>query len=282
MTLDTTLTSMGTEKSTFRNTFKGGLNVTHDELFKQIRTNIRRPLPQVQQHPPNDYKVVLLCGGPSLNDSTPTLRRLVRSGYKIACVNNTYNWALEHKFVPSVYAQLDAREHNTRFVSKPVDGCRYLLMSQVHPDLFDMLEGYDVRIWHSVNKKEKQLLDTYYMKRWRSVHGGSTIGSRSIFLLYLLGMRTVRVFGMDSCFASGQHHAYEQPENDKDELITVTVGRRKFQTTVWMVAQLDEMLQLASQVPSDFKLSFEGDGLLQYIITETARRGKTPRITMGA
>ena len=99
---------------------------------------------------------------------------------------------------------------------------------------------------------------------------------------------------MDSSYAKGTHsgssgkekqrgavhHAYPQKENDGQKTVTVTVGRRKFKSTVWMMAQLDEMLQIAGNFPPDLKVSFEGDGLLQYVINETVKRGKVPPITM--
>ena len=102
------------------------------------------------------------------------------------------------------------------------------------------------------------------------------------------------MYGMDSSYAKGSHsnssnkekkrgavhHAYAQEENDDQDTVTVTVGRRKFKSTPWMVAQLDEMLQIAGQFPPDLKVSFEGDGLLQHVINETSKRGKVPKLKM--
>lgn len=276
----------GSEKLTFRDTLasKSKLNITHEQLVKQMRSNIRRILPQVMMHPANDYKVALICGGPSINDELPAIKRMVkRGGYKVACVNNTYQWALDNGLRPSVYVQHDARESNARFVSTPVDTCRYLLCSQVHPVMFDMLAKNDVHIWHAGGAIESKIYNKYYMKRWLQVPGGSTIGTRALFLLYCLGVRTMRVYGMDSSYAKGAglaHHAYAQAENDGDTPVTIKVGRRKFKSTGWMVAQLDEMMQLAGHFPPDLKVSFEGEGLLQYIVNEASRKGKLPRIEM--
>jgi hypothetical protein len=271
-----------TTSLTFRDRFEGRLNVPDEYIPKQIRKNIRRILPQVMMHPPNDYKVALLCGGPSIAAELKTIKGMVKRGYKIACVNNTYNWELEQGLTPSVYVQHDARESNARFVSKPVKKCKYLLCAQVHPVMFDALDGYDVRIWHAGGAVEKKICDKYYMGRWMTVPGGTTIGTRALFLLYSLGVRTVRVYGMDSCYGKGKeaHHAYKQAENDEQQTVTITVGRRKFKSTPWMIAQLDEMLQMAGRFPPDLKVSFEGDGLLQYVINETSKRGKVPSIKM--
>ena len=268
------------EAKTWRDTFTGTLNLEEKEAQRQIKKNARRPLPQVKPYPPNDYEVALLCGGPSLEDAA------IPVGCKIATVNNTYQWALDKGFSPSVYMQLDAREFNARFIQEPIKSCKYVLCSQVHPSIFDKLKGCDVHIWHSAGGKTKRWLDRYYNKRWVQIPGGSTIGTRALWLLYMLGVRKIRVFGMDCCYRSLQHHAYEQPENDKDLATNLVVGEgenvRDFTVAPWMVAQLDEFFQLAPGFPDDLDLEFEGDGLLTHVLYETAALGHVPKINVGA
>lgn len=268
------LRSDGTDLGTFRDVFKGQVNTEHERIYRNIRANIRRQLPQLERHPPNDYKVALLCGGPSL------AKAKIPRGYKIATVNGTHDWALDHGLKPSVFAMIDARPHNVRFVERAIPTCRYLLQSQVDPGVFDALEEHDVRIFHASAEPEKRILDRYYLGRWLNVPGGSSVGTRAIGLLYLLGVRTLRVYGMDSCLAKGKHHAYAQPENDRDGIRVVRVGRRRFQVHTWMLAQTDEMVQFLATLPDDLKLSIEGDGLLAYLINETAKRGRPPRVVL--
>ena len=256
----------------FRDHVRGSVNTPHSEIYANIRRNIRLGLPQVDWHKPNTYKVALLCGGPSLRQSQ------IPRGYKVATCNGTYPWALARGYKPSVYVTLDAREFNTRFVRDPLPNCKYLVCSQAHPAVFDALAAQDVYIWHAASKPEKRMLDRYYLKRWRNIPGGCTVGSRAIFLLYMLGIRTIRVLGMDCSFARGKHHAYRQSENDTDDIRVVKVGRRRFRASWWMLAQLDELLQLAPKMPDDLKISFEGDGLWQHVILETHKRGVVPEI----
>jgi hypothetical protein len=267
------------EAKTWRDTFSGTLNVEEGMAQRQIRINTKRPLPQVKPYPPSDYEVALLCGGPSLEEA------VIPEHCKIAVVNNTYQWALEHDLTPSVYMQLDAREFNARFVENPIKSCKYVLCSQVHPSIFDKLEGYNVHIWHSAGGKTKRWLNRYYNQRWAQIPGGSTIGTRAIWLLYMLGIRKIRVFGMDCCYREMQHHAYEQAENDKDLSTILVVGEgeriRPFRVAPWMVAQLDEFFQLAPNFPDDLDLEFEGDGLLTHVLSETAALGEIPKINVG-
>ncbi len=123
------------EKRTFRDTVEGTVNAPHDDIVRNIGTNIRRQLPQVQLYPPNKYKVALLLGGPSLAKAE------IPKGYRIATVNGTHDWALERGLRPSIHMMLDARPFNARFVEHPQDYCRYLINAQCDPSVFDALEG---------------------------------------------------------------------------------------------------------------------------------------------
>lgn len=256
----------------FRTHFKGRVNTEHSVIYDNIRANIRRHLPQLDRHVPNDYKVALLLGGPSLAH-TP-----IPKGYKIATVNATHDWALDHGLTPSLFMMLDARAHNARFVQRPVKSCRYFLESQVDPKVYDALQDHDVRIFHGAAKEEKKILDRFYMKRWINVPGGGSIGTRAIGLLYTIGVRHILVIGMDGCLVRGKHHAYAQSENDFEAVRKVRVGRRRFQVHGWMIAQADDLLRMVPEFPSDLEIGFEGDGLIPHLIKENATRDKPVRV----
>jgi uncharacterized Rossmann fold enzyme len=262
-----------------RDNFPGGLNTAHDDIYDNMRRNIKRQLPQVKPHELNDYKAMLLCGGPSLNDHVSEIKRKRRQGWKLITVNGTHDWALDHGMVPSMFALVDARPFNVRFVQRAHKDCRYMIASQAHPDVFDALEGQDVHIWHGGAElaKEKRLLTKYYNGRWATLPGGTSIGTRAIGLASWLGIRKLEVYGFDCCYRKKAHHAYEQTENDYKTLPwSVKVGRRKFVCDPWMVKQCDEMCQFAAVIPSDFKMIFKGDGMMSYLVRELAA-GRNPK-----
>lgn len=234
--------------------------------MRNIRANIRRPLPQVQVHDVNDYEAILLCGGPSLEEQLPWIKRRRKAGAKLITVNGAHNWCLENGLTPSLHVMLDARAFNKRFVETPVDSCRYLVCAQCPASVFEALEGHDVHIWHASapDSREGKVLDEYYLRRWTPVMGGCTVGSRAIGLAAILGIRKLSVCGMDSCFVGDQHHAYEQRENDGAAVHRVRVGHRVFHATGWMLKQADEMFQLASVLPEDMQMRFRGDGLISW------------------
>jgi hypothetical protein len=266
------------ETETFREAFPARVNETHERIHSNVLQNIKRQLPQLQAYPPNDYKVALLLGGPSLAQAK------IPRGYKIATANNTHGWALERGLKPSVHMMLDARQFNARFVADPVSSCRYLINAQCHPDVFDALEGHDVHIWTGASQNSKSREATIYRRyfngRWQGVMGGCTIGTRAIGLLYLIGVRHLRIYGMDGCLVRKAHHAYSQPENNAGQTYTIKIGRRQFKAHTWMVAQMDDFLMMAPHIPDDLEFSIEGDGMLAYLVRETTKRGKVPPIKM--
>ncbi len=264
-----------------RDHFNGQVNVTPEDILRNIRANIRRPLMQVSAYRPQPKtKVMMLCGGPSMADHVAQIKRLRKRGWKIAALNGAHNWCLEHDLQPSVHIMLDARPWNVRFVDSPVKKCRYLISSQCDPSVFDALEGYETLIWHAVSKDEAKILKRYYNGRFCNVKGGTTVGTRAINLLYLLGFRNIAIYGMDSCIQKGKHHAYLQPENDQEIVHKIRVGRRTFYAHPWMSVQADELMQTLPLMPHDINLDFRGDNMISYLINYVAEHKRVPKTTI--
>ncbi len=262
-----------------RTNFPGGVNTSHEDIYAHMRRNVKRHIPQAHPWPANQYRAMLLCGGPSLSDHLDEIKRKRRQGWKVITVNGTHDWALDHGIRPSLFLLVDARQFNVRFVKRPQKKCRYMIASQAHPDVFDALEGYDLHIWHAGENspEEGRILNRHYAGRWASVPGGTSIGTRAIGMAWWLGIRTIDVYGFDCCYRKKQHHAYEQPENNYGTPEwTVKIGRRTFACDPWMVRQCDDMCQFGETLPDNLKLTFHGDGMLSYLIKETAA-GRNPR-----
>ncbi len=265
---------------TIRDDVVPGVNHPKDEILKQIRRNIRRHLPQVRAWPVNDYRAMVLAGGPTLADHWQQIKRKRKNGWKVITMNNTHEAALDHGGTPSMFVMLDARPHNARFVERPQADCHYLLCNQVHPDVYDALDGYNVHIWHAggENRPEIKILNRHYLKRWLPMTGGTSVGPRAIWLGYVHGIRRFDVYGMDSCLVKDRHHAYEQPENDFSLVLKVKASRRTFYCHAWMVKQADEWIQFLNVLPKDVQITMHGDGLLTHITQQIEKTGRVPKI----
>jgi len=263
----------------------GAVNVTGDVIQSQIAASIRRGHPQAKQQAPNAQRVCLVGGGPSLAETEGELVDLLHAGAKLVTVNAAYHWCLERNLKPSAQIVLDARAGNARFVDPVVPSCHYLLASQCHAETWDRVEGRpNVWIWHAMNPDdsgerciEQALLDAYYLKRWHGVSGGTTVMMRAIMLLRVLGYLRFDLFGCDSCFLGSQHHAYAQPENDRDKRLRVTISpndrpdlEREFFCAPWHVKQAEDFLQMIRFNGEKFLLNVHGDGLLAYMLRPSA------------
>ena len=262
-------------------TLDGQLNVEEEQVLANIRSAIRRPYPQIRPQSPNYDHVVLVGSGPSLLDTEDELVELVRQGAKVVTVNGSYKWCLDRNIIPKTQVVLDARPSNARFLDPYVESCNYCIGSQCAPETWDAVEGRrNVWMFHAasgVTGPMKEMLDAHYLGQWYGVGGGVTVVTRAISLLRTLGYLRFDLFGVDSCFMHGQHHAFEQAENEKDRAFKFTVSptdapdqARDFWCAPWHAKQFECFLQMIRINGDHFLLNVHGDGLIAFALKSSA------------
>jgi hypothetical protein len=261
--------------------FKGSINTDDATLLGNIEHSIRLGHPQVRPQAPQGDRVVLVGGGPSLDDTFGELRDLYFAGAKVVTVNGSYQWCLDRNIRPSAHVVLDARASNARFVEPVIPQCKYLLASQCAPETWAAVEGRpDVWIWHAVaadNEILRPTLDAYYAGQWMPTPGGTTVIMRALLLLRAMGFLRFDLFGVDSCYLGGKHHAYEQAENATDKAYPFVVHptghpelARTFMCAPWHAKQLECFLQSIRLNGHQFLLNVHGDGLLAFALSSSA------------
>lgn len=254
---------------------EGHLNTPDEVILDQVRHNIRLGLPQLQAYLPPPATIqntmLLVCGGPSLSETEDELLNLYWQGAKVVAMNGSYEWCLEHRIKPSVMVMLDAREFNTRFVTRPAPGCKYLLASQCHPSAFEVCRGREIVLWHacSCGEIELQMLKDYYFDQVNPVTLGTTVALRTISIMRTLGFGSQIIFGLDSCWLGPAHHAYTQPENARDKRKRVWLRPKDrddkaqmFECSPWMAKQCDDFFNLIRERGELFRLDVRGRGLI--------------------
>lgn len=250
-------------------TYDGEVNTDLTTVKENIRRNAKTEWQMIHPHPLQETEVMMVCGGPSLNEFTDEIQQLRSGGMPMITTNGTYNWAIDQGMRPSMQLVIDAREFNKRFVRPVVADCKYVIASQCHPAVFEGLPQDRTYIWH-VSSSEgdiPDLLDELY-EIWFPCPGGSTVTLRGLCLLRMLGFHKIHMYGFDSCHLNGEHHAYEQPENsyNSDRTIPVSVGGRVFQCDPWMFCQAKEWMQMVKMFGDEIDLNVKGDGLIAHII----------------
>jgi hypothetical protein len=249
---------------------KGELNAGLETVLENVKHNIRLGFQQVQPHPTNDVEVMIVGGGPSLKAQIPTIRKLREEGVKLVCLNNAYQYCLDHDIKPSAYVMVDARPFNARFVENTIPDCKYFIASQCDPSVFEKLDKVreQTYIWHTSAEEIQEALKEVYPKCY-PVPGGSTVLLRAIPLFRMLGFKRFHIFGCDSCLEDGAHHAYAQAENDDQVVIPVRVGDKEFNCNPWMVSQAREFIDLIGCMGDVMELEIYG-GLLRQILKSGA------------
>jgi len=268
----------------------GSPNTAAAALEAHITSALRLGYPQAQPGGVKSGPIAIVGSGPSLADTFDTVRALHFDGVPIVTLNGAYHYLLERNIRPAAQVVLDARPSTARFLDPVVPRCKYFVASQCHPEVWATVAGRpQTFIWHAIapTNPERALLDTYYGRgRWMPVSGGTTVFSRTLFLLRQGGWLRFHVFGVDSCWMGEAHHALPQPENATDRPFPAHVHpsghpdlARTFTVSPWMLKQLEDLLQIVRTNGEKFQLHFHGDGLLAYALASMAQAGDVDILT---
>jgi hypothetical protein len=255
----------------------GTVNTPEATILEQIRHSVRLQHPQVYPQPEHGHRAVLVAGGPSIGEQEGAIVEAAWSGAHLVTVNGAYQWCLARNLKPTIQIVLEARPPAAAFLEPVLPGVRYCLASQCHPDAWRCVQDGDTWIWHACRPEDdsrKAVLDSYYGGRWHAIPGGTTVTIQGLMVLRSLGYLRMDLFGVDCCVAPDlSHHAYDQPQNDTDDLLRVEVfptedptSTRRFVVTPWHLRQFQEMLQVITRNTHHFRVTVHGDGLLAHAL----------------
>lgn len=242
-----------------------GMNVTHELALANVTQNIKLDVEWFTGMPDHRGTLVLVCGGPSMKDHIQEIKDHRKRGAKIATVNNAMRYLLSLGIKPDHHIILDARPENIEFLQDAPEGIRYFLASQCDPSLFAALRHRDVILWHNGIGDGEEIfkLCEGIEKDCIVVPGGCTVGLRSLWLARGSGYTKVHVYGMDSSYSGGEHHAYKQALNDDDATIEVVLGDKRYVCAKWMARQANDFQRAYPQLTGvGMKLWVHGAGLI--------------------
>lgn len=242
-------------------------NTTDDHIVQNVRSACARDLPWLETCKAHDKQAIIVGGGPSLRGQVEDIRRRQADGAVIFSTNNTAQFLTDHSVSANYHIILDARQENAKFITgDDRAGRTHLISSQCDPEVFDRLASDDVIVWHPYTPVVLQeIIDD--PRPVEMVGCGSTVCLKAIGIAHGLGFRTFHLYGMDSCFMDGAHHAYVQPQNDADRILDVQVGERLFKAAPWMVAQVNEFQDLAAHLANEgCTITVSGDGTLIHAV----------------
>lgn len=240
-------------------------NTAKDERHANIKSAMGRDLPWLTYKPAHDDHAVIVGGGPSARDCLAEIRMRVNGGQHLVALNGSYQWLLGEGLVPDYHVIVDARSASIDFVKVASSYTRHLIASQCHPSIFERLEGISsVTVWHSAEPGVEELFEDDPGKPVHLIGGGSTVGLQALVIMHMLGYRKLHLFGYDSSFKDGQHHAYDQSLNDDDVVLDALHDGKTYKAAAWMVRQAEEFMILSPQLVADGNtvITVAGSGLL--------------------
>lgn len=244
---------------------------SQDELAANIRAALARKLPEVTPGLcVHDGTGIIVGSGPSLPNHLEDIRRERARGRPILACNGAHDFLCENGITPDLFVTVDPRDTIIGNTKHKNDQTIYLLASRCSPNLFEHLEGCNVKVWHSFS----------YMPECKefggrlAIGGGTTSGLRSINVYYVLGFRRVVLYGMDSCLApDGRTKRFSGELAGKTVEVVVGASGRKFVCNYAMAQQANEFQEYFTHMP-EMQIDVMGDGLLAAIVQERRRLKK--------
>lgn len=267
------------------------VTVLSEEVRDIQRANIRacleRKLPQFEPDQRPRPALHIVGGGHSAQQT------LGEIDGDVCAVNGAHDWLIGKGIVPDYTLFLDwTQEVAERF--SPRREVVYLAASTCHPRMWDRLDGFDVRVWHTGVAKDFLPVGTL-------VYGGGPCATQRIIpVLYEWGYREFHFHGVDACIRE-QSHVYPWKTVGRSGAVPVTVrcAGREFRTWLAFLAQaqsfhdfLDIYDRWAEQgVMDPITILVHGDGLIPHIarmnnihfhsVREPTYSGRPKRMTMG-
>jgi hypothetical protein len=176
-------------------------------------------------------------------------------------MNGSYDHLQSQGIIPDVMVMLDARPENVRFVQNPQQSTTFYITSQCDDAVFAALEGYKVVLVHANTPGVYELLEHEKARPVHLMGGFTTVGILSLILAKLQGFQRIFMFGMDSSYRNGEHHAYKQESNDAERVIDAMINDVTYKCAPWMAQQVTDFQNVVAGF-SDVTIEVCGDGLL--------------------
>ena len=238
---------------------KAVCNTENEVVVANIRAACARSLPWFQPKDEHDGHVAIIGGGPSLMDKVKEIQWRQSVGQHVWVLNNAHK-ALEGTGIRyDAQVLLDARPETAGFVTM---ASHHFIASQCDPSVFfRAFEG--ATLFHVNNPWTAEALKDERERFTWLIGGGTTVGMNAIALAFLSGYRQIHLYGFDSCYRDGAHHAYSQPLNDGERASEALYNGKTYFCAPWMVGQAQDFLKVVPGYMDDGAvITVHGTGLL--------------------
>lgn len=234
-------------------------NTEAETVARNIGSACKRGLQYLEERKPHGRSAIIVGGGPSLKRCLPEIRQ--RQEATVFAVNGVAKYLVGNDVLVNCQVIIDARPENVDFVVHST--YRVFLASQCDPSLF-VAAGAAAVVCHMNTEGIADVLPAGHLEYL--LNSGTTAGLAAMAIAYVLGYRTMYLYGFDSSYENDLHHAYSQTLNDRDTQIEAVCAGRTFKCASWMVMQVNQFQDLAAQLAdAGVTIIVGGDGLLPHV-----------------
>jgi hypothetical protein len=254
--------------------FEPGSNTPPEVTRSQLLENIKRDLPWLEVQPLKDKPLSIIAGGPSLKETWCE----IDLSTDVMALNNAYSFLLEREIKPDYFMLLDAREDNVDFLRVVCPTTKHLIAAQCHPSVFKRLESFNTTLYITTLPGVLDLTEHVDKPKVQIAGTVGTVGIKAMCMAYALGYRELHLYGYDSSYDEGEHHAFPQALNDGAKTLDVWLDGKKYVTTPTMAHQATEFCSLARGMTEfyGFDINVHGRGLLPDMVAFSNAEGAIP------
>jgi hypothetical protein len=245
-----------------------GTNVAPEQMLANVAVNCGRELRQFDAlESPHSGSVVIVGGAPSMANNLHHIRQRQKKGAVIWAVNGAHDALVKAGIRPDVFCVMDARKETAETFGQLVDeNTTCFINAMCDPSMFERFMGRKVIMWHSYIEPEGDhaaILREKGRGNPAVMQGGNTISLNSMYLAFYLGYRKIHLYGVDSSYSGGRHHAYEQRWNDGAGVFQTFFNGKEYAVTAWMLRQVECFRDMWRQLMElGCAVTVHGDGLL--------------------
>jgi len=243
-----------------------------DTRDRQLVEGSHRVKERLIATPDHGGHIAVVCYGPSLEE---TWEQILPFKHLITC-SGAHKFLLDKGVDPSTrkwsHNEVDPREHKADLIGTPHKDIEYLVASVCHQKVFDLLDGFNVKLWHVFSHESSREIPMAFPRGEWSLTGGSNVGLRSMVLARFLGFRKMTIFGMDYSFKTdGTQHAGWHPK-EAAHVHAVYVGDEVFYTNPAMHKYAQEFFHEITKL-GEVEIEVVGNGLLQSEVRARMKNG---------
>jgi uncharacterized Rossmann fold enzyme len=247
------------------------LDCVYDKDQRQVAVDYTtaKKIPWAIKHKRRPGRVAIVASGPSASDYADFLKEF---DGEIWGINGALAWLIHRGIKPTGFVGLDPEPLLKEYLIETPDYVTYYLAAQVHPEVFEHLEGKNVKLWFAADGQVTLPFGAV------EVFGGTTCLTRAPNLAYHLGYREVHIFGCDSSYTHKSHVYGEallpagtfSTEVDGEVFLTT---RQMLQQACDFAEQMVEWARPGDDGGEPLSVSLYGEGLLQSMYAHTLKRG---------